>query len=559
MKFVKSLLPFVVIIILSFWAIKPLFVPGFFPMHDDTQVARVFEMTKSLKDGMFPVRWVSDLGYGYGYPIFNFYAPLAYYVGSIFMFLGFDALAATKIMMGVGIILSGVFMYLLGREFWGRLGGVVSALFYVYAPFHAVDIYVRGDVSEFWAYAFIPLMFWGFYKVFKHKADFKWVVVASFGYAGVILSHNLTAMMVSPFLLTTIIYLFYKARDRRTILFLLVSLLLGFSLSAFYFIPALLEQRYTNVLSQLGGGADFRDHFVCLSQFWQSEWGFGGSTPQCFDGLSFVIGRVHILASLLAVFLSAVVSIRKKENKSVLVLISTLGVVVSVFIMLSISKPLWEYIPLIDFFQYPWRFLIMTSFFTSLIVGSLPLFIKILPFKKVEYVFCIILIVILLGINAKFFNPQTIFNKNVNDYTGEVFLKWNTSKISDEYMPRDFIKPSIEKDIVNDRVILDSDNIKINSRRENTGNIELDLEVIQQSKLHFNIAYFPSWSLYVDGSSKGSIVSKGYDVSLSKGHHVVQMKFVETGIQRASSLLSLAGLIVVVVGIILSKKRASYG
>ncbi len=100
MKLLKLIFPIIVVVALSYFAIKPLFIPGFFPIHDDTQVARVFEMSKSLKDGMFPVRWVSDLGYGYGYPIFNFYAPLAYYVGALFQLVGFNALAATKIMMG---------------------------------------------------------------------------------------------------------------------------------------------------------------------------------------------------------------------------------------------------------------------------------------------------------------------------------------------------------------------------------------------------------------------------------------------------------------------------
>ncbi len=151
MQFLKKHYGLFIVLILSFWAIHPLFISGFFPMHDDTQVARVFEMGKMLERGMFPVRWVPDLGYGYGYPIFNFYAPLAYYIGGFFMFLGFDALLATKIMMALGVILAGIFMYLLTREFFGELGGIVAGLFYIYAPYHAVDIYVRGDVAEFWA------------------------------------------------------------------------------------------------------------------------------------------------------------------------------------------------------------------------------------------------------------------------------------------------------------------------------------------------------------------------------------------------------------------------
>src|SRR3989344_3891833 len=74
-----------------------------------------------------------------------------------------------------------------------RIMLLVSSLFYVYAPYHAVDIYVRGDVAEFWAYAFIPLAFYGMLKAFQEK-KWKYIVVGAFGFSGVILSHNLTAM-----------------------------------------------------------------------------------------------------------------------------------------------------------------------------------------------------------------------------------------------------------------------------------------------------------------------------------------------------------------------------
>src|SRR5438105_15010330 len=105
----NKFLPLLFVLIFSYWAIKPLFISGFFPIHDDTQIARVFEMKKSLADGMFPVRWVEDLGYGYGYPIFNFYAPLAYYVGGFFNLACFVVLDATKIMLLICIYLTGIF------------------------------------------------------------------------------------------------------------------------------------------------------------------------------------------------------------------------------------------------------------------------------------------------------------------------------------------------------------------------------------------------------------------------------------------------------------------
>src|SRR3989344_659431 len=234
MKIIKSIFPIFIVLVLNFFSIKPLLMSGFFPMHDDTQVARVYEMGKALSDGMFPVRWAADLGYGYGYPVFNFYAPFAYYFGGALNLLGLDALVSAKLIMIVGIILAGVFMYFLARELWGKIGGLVSSLFYMYAPYHAVDIYVRGDVAEFWAYAFIPLAFYGFLKAYKEK-EWKYIVTGAFGFSAVILSHNLTAMMITPFLFFLLFFLLLTDTKEKigSTFYFLIALFFGLSISAF--------------------------------------------------------------------------------------------------------------------------------------------------------------------------------------------------------------------------------------------------------------------------------------------------------------------------------------
>ncbi|MDE2026127.1 MAG: glycosyltransferase family 39 protein, partial [Patescibacteria group bacterium] len=199
-KIVFAVIPILIVLVLSLPIIRPLFAVGFFPMHDNTQVARVFEMGKALQDGMFPVRWVNDLGYGYGYPIFTFYAPLAYYIGGFISAAGTDPLLATKIMMGIGMLLSGVFMYLFCKEVFGKEGGILGGLFYTFATYHAVDLYVRGDVAEFFAYAFIPLAAYGILLATR-KSKLATVFIGAIGVAGIIVSHNLTAFMTMPFLL----------------------------------------------------------------------------------------------------------------------------------------------------------------------------------------------------------------------------------------------------------------------------------------------------------------------------------------------------------------------
>lgn len=471
MGFLKRIWPFLLLVLLSLFAIFPLFHPGFFPMHDDTQPARVFEMTKSLRAGMFPVRWVFDLGYGYGYPIFNFYAPLAYYIGAFFMLIGFDALIATKIMMVIGIVFSGFTMYLLAKEFWGKSGALVSALLYLYFPYHAVNIYVRGAVAEFWAYAFIPLVFWAFYKLFKENS-FKYVIFSVISYAALILSHNLTAMMVTPFLIILLIFFIaqnFKRKNYKNTVQLLFATLLSFLISSFYWIPALLEMGNTNVMSTIGGGADFKDHFVCLSQLWFSPWGYGGSAPGCNDGLSFMLGKTNMFIVLLSIiFFVFILIYNKKFEKKIPVafIFALLGLILSIFLLLSESKFIWELFSPMKYFQYPWRFLNLVGFFMAFLGGAILLLTTKVKNKYISLIITILFLVLIVLMNVKFFQPQKIVNKSVTDYTSDYALKWKISKISDEYLPKNIAKPKNAQEALTNKVLFSFSTTPI----ENTSN-----------------------------------------------------------------------------------------
>lgn len=592
MNYIKFLLPLLILLVVSYFSIRPLFISGFFPIHDDTQVARVFEMGKALKDGMFPVRWVSDLGYGYGYPIFNFYAPLAYYVGGVFVLLGLNALDATKMMMGFGVMLSAIFMYFLAREFWGKMGGLLSAVLYLYFPYHAVNIYVRGDVAEYYAYAFIPLMFLGVYKIFKTEYiqsnnsklsassskspivsqlldifknnNWKWITVSAVGYAGVILSHNLTALMVTPYLIITSIILgivsYRKNKNLTTARYLLITIILGWMLSAFYSLPTLMEMQYTNVLSQIGGGADFKDHFVCIQQLWNSPWGFGGSTKDCLDGLSFKIGKIHLVFLFIAFLFAIYYLFKKHREKSIFVFFSVVCIIFSIFIMLSYSKIIWETFPLMAFFQYPWRFLLIIGFFCSF-AGGYFLYVAEEFIKKYKlniyfnYGLTTIIILLVIFMNLSLFEPQTIFPKNVNDYTSDNAIKWVASKISDEYMPKGFIKPKFE-DIVYEKVVEVEQNIPVMSVLEKTQQIQYSVNTDKPVEVLLKIAHFPAWNILIDGkNAEYRLVRNGYQIVVPQGNHTITAIFIQTPIEKVGNAISITGIAVLIIGIIGARKR----
>lgn len=546
-----SLWPLAILILVSLLTIAPFFNSGFFTMHDDTQVQRVFEMKKALLDGMFPVRWVPDLGYGYGYPIFNFYAPLPYYIGGLITLLGADALLSAKLMIVISIVGSSLSMYLLAKEFWGKTGGLFSAVLYLFAPYHALNTYVRGDVGELYAYFFIPLIFYGIWKHYKTE-NFNYLLIGSLSYAGLITSHNLSAMMVSPFILIAVLFL--SVRKRKLSLFALP--LLGIILSSFYFIPALTEMNYTNVTKVIEENA-YRDHFVCLPQLWDSLWMYGGSIPGCIDGLSFRLGKIHIVGSIIA-FALAFIFFKKDKQKSFVVFFSSLLLLISIFFLLDVSSSIWKILPYIDYLQYPWRFLLLASFFSSFIGGATLFFIsqifKNAKYKVFIFLISMLLIVFSIFVYIKLFVPQEYLNKSSQDYTNKEFITWNTSRISDEYMPKAFKTPNTKEEIIKNKI--SGENINVSKIYEKTNSLLADIEASEDTLVIVHIPYFPAWEYYINGNRIDvKEINNGVSFSVSKGTSNLAARFEQTPIEKTGNALSISGVGIIIAGIIYKRKR----
>jgi uncharacterized membrane protein len=545
------------VILLSLPTIWPLFHPGLFPMHDDTQVARVLTMGKALHDGMLPVRWVDYLGYNFGYPIFNFYAPFAYYLGGFFTLLGFSALTSTKIMMGLGMITAGVSMYLLAQSIFGKKAGVLASVFYMYAPYHASNLFVRGAISELWAFAFLPLPFWGLWGLYK-KGKFRYAVVTALTLAIIITSHNLTAMMIVPFILLEFIVLSIASSRRKEFkMFYLggISLVIGILLSAYYSIPALLEMQYTNVSSILGGGSNPIDHFVCVTQLWQSMWGYGGSAPGCVDGMSFMLGKIHVVF-VLAGIISTAYLLQKRLYKESFVLLSCFFVlVISLFMMLDTSKTFWQSVSLLNYIQFPWRFLSLAVFSSSLIGGGvIAVLNKIKP--RIALLMTISVSLLCLLYYGKFFAPQ-YYQEDIKRYSDISQITWNVSKISDEYLSKGIKKPVNSSQVSANLLSSEKGQIRIQSTDEKTQKKTINL-TSSDSQVRLNLAYFPAWQIKVDNKVINPNIASGhYIFPLRSGQHTITATFIQTSTEFFSTILSLVGLSFLILGIIKTRINKS--
>src|SRR5205823_229181 len=118
-----------------------------------------------------------------------------------------------------------------------------------------------------------------------------------------------------------------------------------------------------------------------------------------------------------------------------IILFFLISLLLSIFLMMQQSQFIWDAIPHMAFFQYPWRFLILASFFTSFLAGAGFLIMHHFFAQQRQWIIwgtVGAVIFVLLLLNAKLFMPQTIKNTTAEEYTNTDMLTWTTARISDE-------------------------------------------------------------------------------------------------------------------------------
>ncbi len=544
-----------VLIIPSYWdTLKP----GYFSMHDDMQMVRQLVMDKCFKDGQIPCRWSEDLGYGYGYPLFNYYPPLPYYVGQIFKASGFSYMDTVKVIIVINFIASALAMYLLAQAFWGRWGGLVSSLLYVYAPYHAVDIYVRGAINEAWALIWLPAVFWGLYKIIETNR-WRYIIPTSLFITSLMLSHNPTLMVFAPGAVLWSLFWIIQQRSLKAIPKLIVTALWATGLAAFFTIPVIFEQKYAHVESLIVGYFNYLAHFVSLNQlFIDSKWGFGGSFLGPRDDMSFQVGYIHTVLSLVAL-LVALLLIRTKFKYSAMIFLVFGMTLFYTFLAHEKSSFIWKVVKPLEYLQFPWRTLTLSIFGTSFLAGSLVYLSE--QSKRYQKILIVFLVIVTVFTYQKYFYWQKhIYDIDDNiKFSGETWRLQITSGIFD-YLPKDAplppaFPPSADGELLSGQLI--------NAEFKNSVQQRYSVEVSKpDDTFQINTYYFPGWRYFINGKEeksfgKDSLLGRP-QFKLGPGKYTLLAKFTNTPIRTVSNLVSAISwlLIMVVLGFVIRYRYA---
>ncbi len=565
-------LPFLILIFLtsSYYLLQS----GFFYVHDFPIAARIAEMAGAISSGHFPVRWSANFGYGFGMPLFNFYAPLPYVVGAFFYFLNINIIGVIKILYLLVNFLTLWGSFKLGKRLAGVSGGLALALLFTLAPYRALLLFVRGALSEAFALAFFPWAMLAVVNLVKNKGQLvKNHLLLFFSLLAIILSHNLSALMFIPLLLIFVLFLSGKKFWSILLTFILAALS-----SSFYVLPAYFEKDLTRVGAIFTDYFDYRLHFVYIRQLFWDNWGYGGSSWGVEDHISFFLGYGQFLALLILAFLlikNFYLAIKKQKlkeflnNKNLKTTLILVGIFsLSLFLVLQKSQFLWSLLPVLSYLQFPWRWFGPASFFLALSFSA-----SLFLIKKPIARYIIILVIVILGlVNFRYFRAEQLIDNPSDFYTdNSALIASDISQTLPDYIPVQMAKQALLQDFnetypttvvwreneEGEVELIDAELIKKQTHRQIWS---LDLEENQLA--NFKLANFAGWQAKINGQATevGTNPSLGnIQLELSAGENKVELWFGESQLRLIANYLSLFGLVVFSIWLyLLQKKSASH-
>ena len=190
-------------------------------------------------------------------PVFNYYSPGFYYPPALLHLAGLDLVLSIRVLaLSMGFAISAWWMYGLSRLYVSFWPAIVSVICFQFFPYRIYDLFIRGAFPEFSAFFWLPAV--ALYTLQAVTTDKepsrttsfpKSLTMAGLAWAGLILTHNLSALMAVLVLgaLLTLLFVFQRTIGvsfSQVLVRSIASVALGMLLTAWYTLPALLELRW---------------------------------------------------------------------------------------------------------------------------------------------------------------------------------------------------------------------------------------------------------------------------------------------------------------------------
>ena len=344
--------------------------------HDGVFHMRQLEaLTHALRTGVIYPRWFPDSMLGFGKPVLNYYPPGFYYPAALLYLSGLDVISCIRVILSLGFALSAWWVYRLSRMFVSLWPAIVSVICFQFFPYRIYDLFIRGAFPEFSAFFWLPAV--ALYTLQAVTTDKepsratsfpKSLTMAGLAWAGLILTHNLSALMAVLVLgaLLTLIFVFQR---RMGVSFLQVlvrsmaSVALGMLLTAWYILPALLELRWVMNGHGLFSGIGL-NHFLKWSELVDLSAFYTYIFPSHRPSLP-----IYVIPTVIGAVLAAS-TVRRRKLRLFTLLTLALTLCLS-WLMTDTSSWYWLNVEaLFNQVQFPWRWQIFVALGVALLLAA---------------------------------------------------------------------------------------------------------------------------------------------------------------------------------------------
>ena len=507
---------------------------------------RLVQLESLLKQGVLFSRWAPDMAYGYGFPFFNFYAPLSYYVGVLLSLVGLSAPHAVIVTFVLATIGAGLAAYKLARDIYAPRSALVVAAAYVYAPYLGYDAFFRGNLAETMAWVFIPLALWTMGRLVRDRRLSR-VALAALAYGALLLTHNVFALIFSPLLagyavFSSLVHPTWRERF-RSIGIAALAMLLGMALAAFFWVPALIDQSAVHIDRLLVPPIFvYWNNFITLKELLTLPRVIHPDllNPSPARGL----GIVPVLLGFAG--LIGLVRFRDPERR-IQVVFFALAVIGYSYLTVATSAWIWQLLQPLQYVQFPWRMLGPAALCLAMLVGAS---VEVLPagWRGSTAVTVAILAALVLGglfwIDPRYCPADADYD--VADIIGfEKVSHTIGTTAKGEYLPKSVeVFPADVAVTVFDETSLPVGTI-ISDRQTRAVGADLVITATESFTAVYNGFYFPGWQVSVDGEAVSIVPDRPYGritFPVPEGYHDVLVHFTETPWRRVADAVSLIAL-----------------
>ena len=490
-----------------------------------------------------PLKYMAnDFGYGTRF----FYPPIphllaAYIVKFLSIFHINSITIGMRITQWITFFTSGItFFFLAQKIFKNKKIATILALFYMTAPYHLSEIFIRDAFSEMFIPVAIPLIILGLlYLVEKDYKKFFLLFVG--GYTLAIYSHIAMTVYFTLMLLVTFFIVYFKEIfTKKHILYLSLASVCILLLTASFWMPML----EIKLLGSYGvfmpyfmtGKGDLRFSAISILEIFKIK-------PYGYDNVRFHLQMMVIILFLVSIFLLFKNKLWKEKVWRFFLAFTILAM-----IMITSLFP-WYYTPdLLQTLQFPWRLALYIAFGAIVITG-----IVLKKFENIKHFNKICFVLIALTIFGAYYytghlDETTVDVNNIN-YTRGVgnqaeYLPENTLNHRDYYENR-----------TND-IIIESGTADITITLNDVPDLIFEVETNETITIELPRLYYMGYTLEVNGQDVELVESKnGFLQATISESGTYTLTYEKTIVMKIANFLSLGTFIILMIVIVFCSIR----